>query len=86
MAESDHAETSILSIVEDMHEDSDDKSNSLDRTQSFTRLESDIKEHLSSIAAQVKGSILGLNDHVQPKFEEYDAEMQSIEAFVKKTE
>ena len=59
MAESDHAETSILSTVEDMHEDSDNESNGLDRTQSFTRLESDVKEQMSSVATQVKDSILG---------------------------
>ena len=38
---------------------------------------------MSSIATQDKDNILGLNDHVQRKFKEYDAKMQSIEAFVK---
>ena len=69
-----------------MHEDSDNESNGLDRTQSFTRFESDVKEQMSSMATRVKVSISGLNDHVQRKFKEYDAKMQSIEAFCKISE
>lgn len=80
MAEFDRGEPSILQHTEDEHEDSDNESNNLERTQSFTRLESDIKDQMSTIATQVKDSILGLNDQMQRKFSEFDTKMQQMQA------
>lgn len=47
--------------------------------QDFTRLESDIREQMSSITAQEKESISGLSDHMQRRFSDMDRYMQRVD-------
>ena len=68
--------------VNEVHQNDDNESvssNEADNTQYFTRLETDIREQMSSIAAQVKESISGLSDHRQRRFSDMDRYMQRVD-------
>lgn len=69
--------------MQDANIDIDDNesvtSNENENTQDFSRLESDIKEQMTTIANQVKDSISGLSNHMQCKLNEFDRSIQRME-------
>ena len=76
MAEPDRDELPILRNMVDDHEAVQE--NPLD--QSMIRLESDIKEQMSSIATEVRDSIVELTDILQRKFHEFETKTNQMES------
>lgn len=79
MAEPDRDELPILRNMVDDHEAVQE--NPLD--QSMIRLESDIKEQMSSIATEVRDSIVELTDILQRKFHEFETKMNQMESKIR---
>lgn len=50
-----------------------------DMTQDFNRFESDIKEQMSTIATQVRESILGLSEQMTSRFQDLDSQVRRLE-------
>lgn len=82
MTEPDRDEPPILrNIADDQEEVQDVAQNPLD--QSMMRLESDIKEQMTSMATEVRDSIVGLSDIMQRKFLEFETKMDQIESKIR---
>ena len=79
MAEPDRDELPILRNMVDDHEAVQE--NPLD--QSMIRLESDIKEQMSSIATEVRDSIVELTDILQRKFHEFETKMNQMKSKIR---
>lgn len=79
MAEPDRDKLPILRNMVDDHEAVQE--NPLD--QSMIRLESDIKEQMSSIATEVRDSIVELTDILQRKFHEFETKMNQMESKIR---
>ena len=54
-------------------------SNEPDNTQQLSRFESELKDEMSSIATQVKETVLGMNQQMERKFSELDRQIHGIE-------
>ena len=54
-----------------------------DMTQDFNRLESDIKEQMSTIATQVRESILGLSEQMTSRFQDLDSQVRRLESRIR---
>ena len=54
-------------------------SNGPDNTQDLSRLENQLKNEMGAIAAQVKETVLGLNQQMETKFTELDKQIHNLE-------
>lgn len=81
MAEEEVRQAPILQPIDDDDGGSDNESvgsNEPNNTQQFSRLETELKDEMSSIARQVRETIMGMNDQMQRKFTDLDMQIQSI--------
>ena len=54
-----------------------------DNTQQFSRLETELKDEMGSIARQVKETILIMNEEMQQKFSSLDSQMQYLQTEIR---
>ena len=54
-------------------------SNGPDNTQDLSRLENQLKNEMGAIAAQVKETVLGLNQQMETKFTQLDKQKHNLE-------
>ena len=54
-----------------------------DCTQSLSQLENEIRDQMSSNPFQVKDSLLGLNEQMQQKFKDFEAEILKVQSDIK---
>lgn len=78
-------ESPVVNVQADNGDGSDNESGNENETQNpldLSRFESDIKEQMTSMATQVKDSILSLKDHMHLKFQDFDSHVKRIETQV----
>lgn len=78
-------ESPVVNVQADNGDGSDNESGNENEAQNpldLSRFESGIKEQMTSMATQVKDSILGLKDHMYLKFQDFDSHIKRIETQV----
>ena len=66
-------------ILDDSSDNESVRSNEADNTQDLSRLENQLKNEMGAIAAQVKETVLGLNQQMETKFSELDKQIHNLE-------
>ena len=82
MAEREAEQPAELPNPEQQAEGSDNESsisNEPDNTQELTRLETELKDEMGSIASQVKETVLGMKQQIEKKFLELNRQINNIE-------
>ena len=67
------------------HLDEDNESNhsyDAENTQDFSRMETDLKEHMSQIALQMKNSMTEMTAHMQQRFRDVDRQLEKLDSQV----
>ena len=67
------------------HTDEDNESNhsfDAENTQDLSRMETDLKEHMSQIALQMKNSMTEMTSHMQQRFRDVDRHLEKIDSQV----
>ena len=86
MAEKEAEQPAELPNPEQQDEGSDNESsisNEPDNTQQLTRLETELKDEMGSIASQVKETVLGMKQQIEKKFLELDRQINNIETHLR---
>ena len=86
MAEGDVNEPPVLTQYEHIDEDSESNS-SLDANdmQDLSRMETDLKEHMSQIALQMKNSMSEMTTYMQQRFRDVDKRFENLDSQVQNT-
>ena len=86
MAENVAEQPAELPLPGQQEEGSDDESvvsNEPDNTHQLSRLENELKDEMSSIARQVKETVLGMNQQMERKFSQLDRQMHNLESHLR---
>ena len=82
MAEREAEQPAELPNPEQQDEGSDNESSiskEPDNTQRLTRLETELKDEMGSVASQVKETVLGMQQQIEQQFLELDRQFNNIE-------